>query len=74
MNRQEAYKIVVNDLINNGSPIMMGHYDAKNGNQHFMYGICTLMEYMAMQVDEDTYDFVTAEFCKNMVESERKVK
>lgn len=74
MSRQEAYKIVVNDLINCGSPVMMGHYDARNGNQHFMYGILTLMEYMSMQVDDDTYDFVTAEFIKNMVESERKVK
>lgn len=74
MNRQEAYKIVVNDLINCGSSVMMGHYDARNGNQHFMYGILALMEYMSMQVDDDTYDFVTAEFIKNMVESERKVK
>ena len=37
-------------------PMFRMEYDAKNGNEHFMYGIATIMEFVAYKADrEDEY-------------------
>lgn len=75
MTKQEAYRMVVNDIRENcGSTVFMGCYDAKNGNPSFMHGVLALMEYMAYQADDDAYDLITTEFINNMVKSGKKVK
>lgn len=52
---QNAYKIVYNDMVKCGG-LFVGRFDAKNGNKDFMYGIGTIMEFIALNVDEQTYD------------------
>lgn len=45
MNKQEAFKIVYDELKKN--TLYMGKFDGKNGNKDFMYGISTVMEDIA---------------------------
>ena len=54
-------------------PMFRGEYDAKHGEESFMYGIATVMEYLAAKVDEDFYQEVSDIFAKNMVKSLDKV-
>ena len=42
---RDAFRIVFEELTRN--PIFKGKYDAKNGNEHFMYGVFTVMENIA---------------------------
>ena len=67
MNKQDAYKIVLNELLKVN--MFRGVYDAKNGNEDFMDGILTVMEYIAFGADEKVGAEVTSQFTKNMVES-----
>lgn len=55
MDKKEAYKIVFNDVMEKDIRLFKGIYDAENGNKEFMYGIKAVMEYLAYEVDEDTY-------------------
>ena len=67
MNKQEAFRIVLEEL--KKIPLLCGIYDARNGNEHFMYGVSTVMEIIAHNaVDEEFEDM----FIKNMVNSEDK--
>ena len=52
---QNAYKLVYNDMVKCGG-LFVGRFDAKNGNKDFMYGISTIMEFIALNADEQTYD------------------
>lgn len=70
MIKKLAYKIVFNDLKKCG--LFMGTYDAKNGNEHFMYGIETIMESIAYAISDETGDKFNTKFLKNMIESEKK--
>lgn len=75
MTREEAYKIVFDDLTReDGYPIFRGIYDAKNGKDSYMYGISHAMEYIALQVSEQTYESFGDMFLKNMIKSEEKAK
>lgn len=47
------YKIVLEDL--RQVPMFTGKYDAKNGNEHFMFGILTVMEYIADKAGNKGY-------------------
>ena len=49
-----------------------GHYDAKHGNNSFMYGICTVMEFIADKASPEIYDKFSTEFVKNMNKSEER--
>lgn len=49
--------------------LFRGEYDAKHGEESFMYGIATVMEYLALKVGEDFYQEVSDIFAKNMVKS-----
>lgn len=70
MNKAEAYKIVFDDLCK--CNMFVGIYDAKNGNEHFMFGIGTVMEAIATVVGEETWDNFLDIFNHNMRESERR--
>lgn len=61
----DAYKMVFEDLQN--IPWCRGEYDTKNGNEHFMYGISTIMEIIADRGGLDS-DAVSDNFVKNMRE------
>lgn len=74
MDKKKAYEIVVDDIMNNGASMFQGHYDAKNGNKHFMLGICTLLEYLAFQVSEEKGYDISERFIQNVIASEEKVK
>lgn len=53
--------------------LFCGWYDAKNGNEHFMYGVSTVMEYLAYLVSDEYGDEFSDTFTKNMIKSEKKV-
>ena len=71
MNLKEAYKMVFEDMSSKVG-MFTGKYDAKNGGKHFMFGISTVMEFIAYNVDEQTGIDFEEQFTHNMIESERK--
>lgn len=50
-----------------------GIYDAKNGNEHFMYGVSTVLTALAFRVSEEYADEVEETFFENMEKSQKKV-
>lgn len=66
MNEREAFQIVLNKL--KECQLFCGKYDARNGNEHFMYGISTVMEVIASYAGDETFEEM---FLQNMYESER---
>ena len=66
---ENAYKTVLNDLIK--CNMFIGHFDASNGNRQFMRGICTVMEFIAIQAGFENF---TELFYHNMEESEDMTK
>lgn len=72
MELKQAYQMVFNDLRENR--MFQGHYDAFNGNPHFMHGIETVMEVIACRAyDDDFAEKVFNEFCDNMLRSRYNV-
>lgn len=71
---QDAYRIVFNDMMNSGCGLLVGKYDAKNGNEKYMFGIDTVMEWIAYKVSEVQGDDFSELFTKNMVESQKKAR
>ena len=71
---QNAYRIVLEDIINNGTGLMIGRYDAENGNKEFMHGVLMVMEWLSYKVDNDIGDMFSDLFIMNMLQSEREVK
>lgn len=67
MSKNEAFKIVYDELIK--CPMFRGQFDAKNGNREFMYGICTVMENVALNVSEETYEDFSTLFVNNVCAS-----
>ena len=55
-------------------PLFCGVYDAKHGNEHFMYGICTVMEQVANMVSDELLFEYEDLFHLNMTASKQKVK
>lgn len=71
---KDAYRIVLNDMMNSGCGLLVGKYDAKNGDEKFMHGIDVVMEWIAYRVSEKQGDEFSAMFLDNMIESEEKVR
>lgn len=44
----------------------------KSMENNFMYGICTVMEFIADKVSPEVYDKFSTEFVKNMNKSEER--
>ena len=70
MSKEEIRQLVLEMM---KCPMFRGEYDAKNGNEDFMYGISTVIEYLAYRVDDEFYQHVSDTFIHNMVKSEEKV-
>ena len=71
MDKKEAYQIVLDDLMQ--CDLFRGKYDAAHGaSEHYMYGICTVMEAIAYRVSEETGDAFSDIFILNMIKSEEK--
>lgn len=71
---QDAYRIVFNDMMNSSCGLLVGKYDAKNGNEKYMFGVDTVMEWIAYKVSEAQGDDFSELFTKNMVESQKKAR
>lgn len=52
--------------------LFVGKYDAKNGNEQFMYGVCAVMECLTYMISEEDGDNFSKEFIENMLTSEEK--
>ena len=71
---REAYRVVLNDILNNGCGMFAGNYDASNGSAEFMHGILAVMEYIAYNICDEQGDDFSNMFIKNMIASEQKVQ
>ena len=71
---KDAYRIVFNDMMNSECGLLVGKYDAKNGDEKFMYGIDVVMEWIAYKVSEKQGEEFSAMFFDNMIESQEKVR
>ena len=67
MNKEEIRQLVLEMM---ECPLFRGEYDAKNGSEPFMYGIATVMEYLASLVDDTFCQEVSDIFTHNMVKSQ----
>jgi hypothetical protein len=65
-----AFKIVLAEL--RKIEMFSGHYDALNGNDHFMNGIWTVMEVIADRAGE--YNEFEGQFLQAMIESQDKAE
>lgn len=70
-NEKQTIRKVIETIMQNGG-LFAGNYDAVNGNPDFMYGISSLLEYLAYSVDENFGNKVEDAFIKNMLKSEKK--
>lgn len=71
---QDAYRIVFNDMMNSECGLLVGKYDAKNGDEKFMHGINTVMEWIAYRVSEKQGEEFSAMFFDNMIDCQKKVR
>ena len=71
MNKEEIRQLVLEMM---ECPLFRGEYDAKNGSASFMYGISTVMEYLASCVDDTVCQEVSDIFTYNMAKSQKKVQ
>ena len=71
-NLKIAYQLVYDDMVSKGPDLFKGCYDAKHGNNSFMYGICTVMEFIADKVSPEVYDNFITDFVINMNKSEER--
>ena len=72
MEKAEIYKTVLKDLAE--CPMFLGIYDAKNGSEQFMYGISTVMEFIAYNCGEEIYDEFEKIFLENLQKSVDKAQ
>jgi len=72
MDEQEAFEIVFNKL--KECPLFCGKYDAAHGDDHFMYGVGTVMEYISYYISDEVGMVFEGEFANNIVESKEKAK
>lgn len=71
---EKAYHKVFRDLMLHGPNMFKGVYDSKNGSEVFMYGVQTVMEYIASRDCDDTCDKFTDMFNANIVKSQEDVR
>ena len=71
MNKEEIRKLVSKMM---ECPMFRGEYDAKHGNESFMNGIATVMEYLASLADDTFCQEVSDTFTHNMGKSQEKVQ
>ena len=69
LNEKEAFQIVLNKL--KEYRLFCGIYDAINGDEHFMYGVSTVMEAIANYAGDEQFKQM---FIENMVRSNNKLE
>ena len=69
--KQTLKKVIEYSMENVG--LFRGEYDAENGKESFMHGICVVLEYFSDAVDTDFCEKVEGIFIKNIVKSKEKV-
>lgn len=74
MDKQKAYKIVLDDIVNSGCGLFVGKYDAVHGDIKFMHGISTVMEYLAYEAGTDEFEKFERMFFDNLMQSEKEAK
>lgn len=52
--------------------LFIGKYDAKHGDENFMYGVSAVMESLAYMISEKYGNDFSQDFVKNMLTSEEK--
>lgn len=62
--KELAYRVVFEDLLN--ITLFTGVYDATNGDEHFMYGIDTVMSEIAIRAGEESSKKYANLFSRNM--------
>ena len=70
MNKEEIRQLVLKMM---ECPMFRGEYDAKHGNESFMYGIATVIEYLASLADDTFCQEISDTFNHNMVKSQEKI-
>lgn len=73
METRDAYKIVLKDMLKNGSSLFKGRFDAKNGNIHYMYGISTVMEFIADKAEDENFNDIFLRNFKNCIDKAKRV-
>ena len=68
MDKKDIYEYVLNDL--SEISLFRGNYDAENGSEEFMYGILTILEFIAHNTTQEKYTQVVDDFIENMIKSE----
>lgn len=71
-NEKQTMQKVIETIIQSDG-LFAGNYDAENGNSDFMYGISSLLEYLAYAVDADLGNEVEDIFVENMLKSEKSL-
>ncbi len=69
---RDAYLLVLEDLMENGSSILQGRYDAEQGNRVYMYGVQYVMETVAHKADEQLGNLFAELFMRNVLLSEER--
>lgn len=71
MTREEMIKNLIEEMSKCG--LFIGKYDAKHCKGNFMYGVLTVMEYLACEVSEEYRDEFASMFFQNMIDSQNKL-
>jgi hypothetical protein len=66
---QDAYRIVLNDMMNSGCGLLVGEYDARHSDISYISGVSTVMEWIAYRVSEETGKDFSILFTKNFIKS-----
>ena len=74
MTKQDAYRIVYNDILNRDVRMFMGCFDAVNGTHDFIFGVATVMEFIAFESSEADYESYQKIFSDNFQKSVDRAK
>lgn len=66
---------VIKELIKEMSKcnLFIGKYDAKNGNEDFMYGVLAVMEFLTYMISEEYGMKFSEMFFENMIDSKKNM-
>ena len=68
---RKHYEAVFNDIMENGPDMFKGIYDAHHKQtMYFMFGVQTVMEYIADKVSDECYWNFDSTYVGNMIKSE----
>lgn len=68
----KAYQIVFEDIVKNGPQLFQGVYDAKHGKDSFMFGIKTVLDYIADKCPMPAYQNFDDIFWNNIIKSQQE--